>query len=76
MPDDLTAELDRISAELRTSGASDEDARRLLAAVEAVLKLADEAEPVARDYGGEPIWWSLTPAEIREAITRELSGDA
>lgn len=39
---DLTAELDRIAAELRTSGASDADTARLLAVVEAVLKLADE----------------------------------
>lgn len=41
MPDDLTAALNRIGA-LRTSGASDDDTRRLLAAVEAVLKLADD----------------------------------
>jgi hypothetical protein len=48
--------------------------RDLLAAVEAALKLADEALPVDRDYGGEPIWWNLTPDEIREAITREITG--
>jgi len=48
-------------------------AASLLAAVEAALKLADEAEPVARDYGGEPIWWSLTPAELRAAITAALT---
>jgi hypothetical protein len=51
------------------------DTARLAAALEAVLKLADEAEPVDRDYGGEPIWWSLKPAEIREAVTRELTGE-
>jgi hypothetical protein len=50
------------------------DVPRLLAALEAVLSLAADAEPVERDYGGEPIWWSLTPEEIREAIARGLGG--
>lgn len=36
---DPAATLERISSELRTFGASDDDARRLLKAVEAVLKL-------------------------------------
>ena len=48
----------------------------LFAALEAVLNLADEAEPVDRDYGGEPIWWSLKPGEVREVITRVLTGEA
>jgi len=51
------------------------DVPRLLAAVDAALKLADEAEPVERDYGGEPIWWSLSPAELRAAITAALTGE-
>jgi hypothetical protein len=66
-----------------------------LAALEAVLKVADEAEPVdiavctCRDCeaSGEPGYedyephpgrafsWDLDPARIREAITRELSGE-
>jgi hypothetical protein len=52
------------------------DALRMADALDAVLKLADEAQPVERDYGGEPIWWDLTPEEVREAITRGLSGEA
>ena len=47
----------------------------LFAALEAVLNLAGEAEPVDRDYGGEPIWWSLKPGEVREVITRKLTGE-
>lgn len=52
-----------------------EDVPRLLGALDAVLKLADDATPVERDYGGEPIWWNLTPEEIRKAITSKLTGE-
>lgn len=79
MTDSLSAELARIreryeEIERGNTSTAPRTSLRLLAAVEAALKLADEAEPVDRDYGGEPIWWSLQPAEIREAILRELSG--
>lgn len=53
---------------------SRQDVSRLLAAVDAVLKLASDAEPVNRDYGGEPIWWDLTPEEIRSAVLAALTG--
>jgi hypothetical protein len=53
--------------------------RSLLAAVEAVLKLADEAHVMLadREYWhepSEPVAWDLDPAKVREAITRELTG--
>jgi hypothetical protein len=51
-----------------------QDAPLLLSAVEAVLKLADDAVPVDRDYGGEPIWWDLTPDGIRAAVLSALTG--
>jgi hypothetical protein len=41
-------------------------AHRALSALEAVLKLADEADSVG---------WDIDPARVREAITRELAGE-
>jgi hypothetical protein len=50
----------------------------LLAAVEAVLELADEAEPWGWKPGERgiriPVRWDLDPAKVRAAITRELTG--
>lgn len=51
---------------------------RLLKAVEAVLKLADDAEEV-RDYSGPEthgrlVGWRLNPAQLREAISSALTG--
>ena len=50
MPDPLAASLDRIRAELRTFGASNADAARLLAAVEAVLNLHCRSEKPTRTH--------------------------
>ena len=45
----------------------------LVAAVEAVLKLADEANEL--EVSGVRLdWWTLSPAQIREAIRRALNG--
>lgn len=71
--DHLSAALDEIRQRWEVFGEADA-VPRLLAALEAVLELADEAVPVDRDYGGEPIWWNLTPAGLREAISRALLG--
>ena len=49
-----------------------EDSARLLAAVEAVLKLADEACEL-EVKGVRLDWWDLSPSRLREAITRALS---
>jgi hypothetical protein len=50
----------------------------LLDAVEAVLKLADEAEPWGWKPGERgiriPVRWDLDPAKVREAITAALTG--
>ena len=92
MTDDLTATLDQIRERARVAGedqqdgvalwigalgASQEDVPLLLKAIEAVLKLADEAQGV-RDYSGYEtngrlVGWNLNPAKVREAITAELA---
>jgi hypothetical protein len=72
MADDLTAALNRISAELRTSGASDEDTARLLAAVEKVLELTDG--PIGLEGRGLPGDGLAVRRAVREVITRELTG--
>jgi hypothetical protein len=57
---DPAAVLDRIASELRTFGASDEDAGRLLNAVEAVLKLADD--------------WNDEAVRLDAVVERSISG--
>jgi hypothetical protein len=57
---DPAAHLDRIASELRTFGASDEDTRRLLKAVEAVLKLAAD--------------WSDEAVRLDAVVERSISG--
>jgi hypothetical protein len=77
LTDDLTAELDRIAAETRTFGASGEDTALLLAAVEAVLALADEWEATAATLDGGTARANALldcTASFREAITREITG--
>jgi hypothetical protein len=49
------------------------DVLPLLKAVEAVLELAGRALPITRDPDGEPMYWDLSPDQIREAITAELT---
>ena len=51
------------------------DAPRLLAAVEAVLALADESHLMLANHEtgqGEPVAWDLDPEALRAAISREL----
>jgi hypothetical protein len=76
---ELTAALDEIrdrhAARIKNApglGAYPADAERLLAAAEAVLKLADSARGV--HWGGRYLGWDLDPAKVREAITRALDG--
>jgi hypothetical protein len=45
----------------------------LVAAVEAVLKLADEACELEVD-GARMDWWDTSPTRLREAITAALTG--
>jgi len=74
-PDDLTSALDQIRERARYAVTYDDwhevgrDARRLLAAIEAVLKLT-------RDSSGDDLYPSIdiTVGEVREAITRALTG--
>jgi hypothetical protein len=50
------------------------DVRRLVAAVEAVLKLADKGYQM--ESHGQPMpWWDIDPTELREAITAALTGE-
>lgn len=62
MTDDLSAILAEMAERERLVAMGHvrdpQDVPRLLALARAVLKLADDAVPVDRDYGGEPIWWS------------------
>lgn len=52
------------------------DVPRLLAAVEAALRLADRAKPVTWWNGTHSARaWTLDPDELREAITRALLGE-
>ena len=55
------------------------DVPRLLAALDEVLKLAGEAKPAGWDFGPDgmhaPVSWDLDPAAIRDAVTRELTGE-
>lgn len=55
---------------------AEHDVPLLLAALEAVLKLADEAGPTVTDWPDERhiYGWTLDPAKVREAITAELTG--
>jgi hypothetical protein len=57
----------------------------LLSAVNAVLKLADDARVIMHGSPppddltravGDPIAWNLDPAAVREALTRALTGEA
>lgn len=78
MTDDLSAILAEMAERERLVAMGHvrdpQDVPRLLALARAVLKLADDAVPVDRDYGGEPIWWNLTPEEIRSAVLAALTG--
>ena len=64
-------------------GKSADDVPRLVAALEAVLKLTDSATVLLSACGvsgrcscGEhPVAWDLDPAKIRAAITNELNGE-
>ena len=77
-PDDPAAALAGIRSELRTFGATYYDTARLLAAVEAALKLADEWTEGSHSTGSaldEDRGWvrAACGGKIREAITRELA---
>ena len=87
MADDLTSELDRIAerdqAVFRKRGyiggllainAAKDDTPRLLAALRAVLELAEDAALMSIDASGAACAWDLDPAKVREAITREITG--
>ena len=52
---------------------SAQDIPRLLAAVDAVLKLAASGRRIQFINGEQ--WWDLDPAEVRGAITRKLTGE-
>ena len=54
---------------------SAEDVPRLLAAMKKVLELADEHAAAGTGFRHDgPQWWHLDPAEVREAISREITG--
>jgi hypothetical protein len=55
---------------------SADDVPLLVAAVEAVLKLADDAGLMSIDAAGAACAWDLDPAEVREAITAALTPSA
>lgn len=65
MADDLNVALEKIQAEFRAFGPNGEDTARLLAAIEAVLELADEWADSAAIEGPDLL--------VREAISRELT---
>ena len=77
MPDDLTATLDRIRAELRTFGANSADTALLLAAVDKVLELH---QPVDRGTGAKckgcatHVTFTRWPCPTYQAITSALTG--
>ena len=48
----------------------------LVAALRAVLELADEAVLETIDASGAACSWDLDPAKVREAISRELKGES
>jgi hypothetical protein len=81
MPDNqVTAALEEIRKLDRTWARprSPDDVPRLLAAIDAVLKLAEEATEV-RDYSGYEthgrlVGWRLSPAAVHEAISSALLG--
>ena len=76
--DAIMRKLDFMRADIEEPGSSPAGrliaghAALLLAAVEAVLKLAHSAEPAY--WGARRLGWTLDPAKVREAITRELTG--
>lgn len=52
-----------------------QDVPRLLAAVEAVLELAEPPDPDKLEYDLDgPIGFEISKAKVREAISRELTG--
>jgi len=77
MPDDLTSTLDQYRERPRYAVTYDDwhqvgrDARHLLKAIEAVLKLADG--PVGLEGRGLPGDGLAVRRAVREAITRELT---
>jgi hypothetical protein len=85
MPDDLASTLDEVrgryahGAKITATGrdvcASADDVPRLAAAVEAVLKVADEWEQ-DRYKGTSTLEWihQRCAERLREAVTRELTG--
>lgn len=74
--DQATAKLERIRAELRTFGASDDDAGRLLAALDAVLKLADGFNASAADLDDMATRASLRGADPMRVTMLEAKAAA
>ena len=62
------------SSDVRTYVDSANDVPSLVAAVEAVLKLADEACELEVD-GARMDWWDTSPTRLRETIIAALTGD-
>jgi hypothetical protein len=58
----------------RLSDAAAIDVPRLLAAVEAVLKLADDAQEYDT-FGSGDMHWDITPDGIREVVRSALTGE-
>ena len=94
MADDMTAQDPaatlagiRTDAENEAAGlgptrrAAERDIPRLVAALEAVLKLADSARSVCEEYEVDTdsfraTAWTLDPAKLREAVTAALAKEA
>ena len=87
MPDDLASTLAEIRAHnervialcgmapLRVQQLAEHDVPRLLAALEAVLKLTEPPDPENLEYDIDgPLGFEVSKAAIREAITTALTG--
>ena len=75
-PWDHVAETMGNVADARFIAAARTDVPSLLAAVEAVLKLADDAVLESIDASGAACAWDLDPAKVRETIRAALGEEA